>query len=490
MASTTLIKKIKNEISKSLALIINQCIQKGIFPHKLKLAKVIPIFKSGDETLFNNYRPISILPSLSKIFERVIFNQIHDYFNTHNLYYNSNQYGFRKDHSTELAALEIIDRITQHLDKGATPINIYLDLSKAFDTLDHNILLHKLKHYGIQDNALDLFRSYLTERQQYVDFNGTKSNREYITTGVPQGSILGPILFIIYINDIAKSSKQFNFITYADDTTLCCTLNQNVNNINKELKNVTEWLKINKLSLNVKKTKAMLFHMPQKNVIPPNLQINETNIEFVDNFIFLGLSINKHLHWKNHVIHVSNKIARTIGMINTLKKILPLTILRTLYNCLVLPHLNYGILAWGRHTTQLDKIHKKAIRILTGSKYNAHTEPLFKQLNLLKISDIYYKLINNKLPLYFNTFNCQRNSEIHTHNTRQRHALHITRTNHTFAQINLRYSLKQTINSVPYSVIGKVYTHSIQGVTSYAKAYFVSNYQTVCTIRECYVCQP
>ena len=163
-------------------------------------------------------------------------------------------------------------------------------MSKAFDTLDHNILLHKLKHYGIQDNALDLFRSYLTERQQYVDFNGTKSNREYITTGVPQGSILGPILFIIYINDIAKSSKQFNFITYADDTTLCCTLNQNVNNINKELKNVTEWLKINKLSLNVKKTKAMLFHMPQKNVIPPNLQINETNIEFVDNFIFLGLS--------------------------------------------------------------------------------------------------------------------------------------------------------------------------------------------------------
>ena len=185
-------------------------------------------------------------------------------------------------------------------------------------------------------------------------------------------------------------------------------------------------------------------------------------------------------------------------MINTLKKILPLNILRTLYNCLVLAHLNYGILAWGRHTTQLDKIQKKTIRILTGSKYNAHTEPLFKQLNLLKISNIcklqeikfYYKLINNKLPLYFNTFNCQRNSEIHTHNTRQRHALHITRTNHTFSQINLRYSLKQTINSVPYSVIGKVYTHSIQGVTSYAKAYFVSNYQTVCTIRECYVCQP
>ena len=158
-------------------------------------------------------------------------------------------------------------------------------------------------------------------------------------------------------------------------------------------------------------------------------------------------------------------------MIVTLKKLLPLNILRTLYNCLVLPHLNYGILACGRHTTQLDKIHNinNQNTTLTGSNYNAHTEALFKQLNLLKISDIcklqeikfYYKLINNKLPLYLNTFNCQRNSEIHTHNTRQRHALHIIRRNHTFSQINLRYSIKQTINSVPYSVIGKAYTHSM-----------------------------
>ena len=183
-------------------LIINQCLETGIFPSKLKIAKVILILKRGDETIFDNYRPISILPSISKVFERIIFNQIHNYFHVNNLHFCS-QYGFRKEHSTELAVLELIDRITQLLDKGTTPINVYFDLSKAFDTLDHNILLHKLKYYGIEGTALRLFESYLNERQQYVDLGGTTSNNNRILTGVPQGSILGTLLFIIYINDIA-----------------------------------------------------------------------------------------------------------------------------------------------------------------------------------------------------------------------------------------------------------------------------------------------
>ena len=140
--------------------------------------------------------------------------------------YFCSQYGFRKEHSTELAVLELIGRITQHLDKGTTPINVYLDLSKACDTLNHNILLHKLKG-GVEGTALRLFESYLNERQQYVDLDGTNSNYNRILTGVSQGSILGPLLFIIYINDIGQSSKHFNFIIYADDTTLCSTLKIN-----------------------------------------------------------------------------------------------------------------------------------------------------------------------------------------------------------------------------------------------------------------------
>ena len=285
--------------------------------------------------------------------------------------------------------LELIDRITQHLDKGTTPINVYryLDLSKAFDTLDHNILLHKLKYFGIEGTALRLFESYLNERQQYVDFDGTPSNYNRILTGVPQGSILGPLLFIIYINDIAQSSKHFNFIIYADDTTLCSTLkiNADATQLNMELNNVSRWLNLNKLSLNVKKTKAIAFHMPQKKIIQPNIQINGSNIAFVENFVFHGITINNKLNWNSHINKVTNKISKTVGLLNKLRSFLPSGVLQTIYNTLIL---TYGILAWGRHTHAIHKIQKRAIRIIAASKYNAHTEPLFKQLNLLKACDI------------------------------------------------------------------------------------------------------
>ena len=306
--------------------------------------------------------------------------------------------------------LELLDRITQQLDKGTTPINVYLDLSKAFDTLDHNILLHKLKYYGIEGTALRLFESYLNERQQYVDFDGMPSNYNRILTGVPQGSILGPLLFIIYSNDIAQSSKHFNFIIYADDTTLCSTLkvNTDATQLNMELNNVSRWLNLNKLSLNVKKTKAMALHMPQKKIIHPNIQINGSNIEFVDNFVFLGITINNKLNWNSHINKLTNKISKTVGILNKLRSFLPSGVLQTIYNTLILPHMTYGILAWGRHTNTIHTIQKRAIRIIAASKYNAHTEPLFKQLNLLKACDIcklqilyfYHKLINRQLPKY------------------------------------------------------------------------------------------
>ena len=319
--STKLLKACKNEICKPLTLIINQMLSTGIFPDTLKVAKVIPLFKKGDDLLLDNYRPISILPSISKLFERVIFNQINAYFSSHDMYYNG-QYGFRHKHSTQLAALELIDRVTQELDRGNTPINIFIDLSKAFDTLDHGILLSKLQHYGINGTALKLLTSYLSNRQQFVQIEDNKS---------------------------------------ADDTTLFTTLNNhdNINEtINEELNKFHKWLKANKLSLNVNKTKAMAFHMPQKKVRLPHLKIAGTNIEFVDNFNFLGITINKHLNWTSHINNVSVKISKTIGILNTLKHVLPINILRTIYNSLILCHLNYGVLLWGAQLNGNDKLHK------------------------------------------------------------------------------------------------------------------------------------
>ena len=217
--SSILLKKISDYVSPTLALIINQSLRTGIFPEKLKIAQVMPLYKKDSPHTFDNYRPISLLPVISKVFEKAVYIQLYNYMVKHQLLYKS-QYGFRQEHSTELAALEFTDRIMHHLDNKKIPVTIFLDLSKAFDTLDHSILLDKLYYYGIRNTPLDWFKSYLNNRCQYVDFNGIESAKLPLSTGVPQGSILGPLMFIIYMNDIYKVSNKFHSILYADDTTL------------------------------------------------------------------------------------------------------------------------------------------------------------------------------------------------------------------------------------------------------------------------------
>ena len=193
------------------SVIINQSLCTGIFPSRLKIGKILPLFKKGDQFSFENYRPISLLTSISKIFEKVVFDQLYEYFTLNKLLYNS-QYGFRKEHSTEFAALELIDKLMKGIDERKIPLSIFLDLSKAFGTLDHKILLSKLQHYGIHNTSLKWFHSYLTDRKQYVEYNNATSKCLPIYTGVPEGYILGPLLFIIYMNDISVVSSKFSFI--------------------------------------------------------------------------------------------------------------------------------------------------------------------------------------------------------------------------------------------------------------------------------------
>ena len=211
--SSKFIKQITPSIITPLTLVINQIFNTGIFPDKLNIAKVVPIFKKGDNTLMNNYRPISLLPVISKVIEKIICTQLSTYFENNKLFYDS-QYGFRPNHCTEQATLELTDRIISAMDNNDVPIGIFLDLSKAFDTIDHNILLNKLERYGIEGIPLQLFKKYLTNRKQYVKLCDIKSNLLQIKTGVPQGSILGPLFFIIYINDFSRASAIFDFICY------------------------------------------------------------------------------------------------------------------------------------------------------------------------------------------------------------------------------------------------------------------------------------
>ena len=497
--SNKLLKHIGNEIADILTLMINQMIHNGIFPEKLKIAKITPIFKKNENFLFENYRPISLLPSISKIFERIIFNQLHNYFETNNLYYNS-QYGFRQKHSTELALLELIDRITLEMDKGNTPLNIYIDLSKAFDTIDHKTLLYKLNFYGVRNKALELFQSYLKDRCQYVEFESVLSEHMKITTGVPQGSILGPLLFIIYVNDLSKSSNMFHPIIYADDTTLMATLNIFNNSseiINRELANVNDWFKLNKLSLNCNKTKAMVFYPPQKRISQPNLIINDQSINFEDNFDFLGITINKHLNWTTHVSKISKKISKTIGVMCRLKHFIPPSILLTIYNSLITPYLNYGLLSWAPRANKLLKLQKKAIRIITNSSFNSHTDPLFKELRLLKIIDICYlqeykfcfKFQNRTLPTYFLNELITIQHDIHPYNTRGAGNYQFPGIRHSFAKQTLRYRIPLIYNTCPTCIKDKISTHSYQGFTKYVKQYLIQEkYNTICNDHHCFIC--
>ena len=208
-----------------MTIVINQVLNNRIFPDKLKIAKVVPIFKKGDRALTNNYRPISLLPVISKVIEKIIYNQLSLYFESNKLFSDS-QYGFRPNHSTEQATLELTDKIISAMYNNDVPIGIFLDISKAFDTIDHAILLTNFEHYGVDGIPIKLLTNYLTNRQQYVRLHEVNYNVLPINTGVPQGSILGPLLIIIYINDFAGASAIFDFICYADDTTLFSTIHK------------------------------------------------------------------------------------------------------------------------------------------------------------------------------------------------------------------------------------------------------------------------
>ena len=502
--SMKLLKTLKNVLLEPITITINQILNTGLFPDKLKIARVKPLYKKDDDHLFNNYRPISLLPAISKIFEKVIFIQLYAYFANNKLFFSS-QYGFRSEHSTEFAALELVDRIIQQLDQKEIPFSIFLDLSKAFDTLDHNILLEKLTYYGVSGMSNSLIKNYLTNRKQFVEFDGVKSDMLNISTGVPQGSVLGPLLFIIYLNDISKASEIFKLICYADDTSIFSTLGSFKSNttvtksdtmINEELEKINCWLKVNKLSLNIDKTKFVVFYPHQKRVIKPDLFIDGIKIDCISSFNFLGITINDKMSWKNHIDIICGKISRAIGTLNRLKHFLPLHAKLCIYNSLILPHINYGILLWGHTCDRILKLQKKAMRIIKLCKYNAHTDPLFKSLNLLKVQDIfkvfqmkfYHKYTNGKLPNYFDDMPLSLNNERYEYNTRIRYQIHTCQVNHEFAKKSLRYCLPNTINSLPSLVKEKIFTHSIKGFSLYFKNALIKNYTDICTIPDCYVC--
>ena len=242
----------------------------------------------------------------------------------------------------------------------------------------------------------------------------------------------------------------------------------------------------------------MIFHHRQRNIskYKPLIKINGQTIDRVSEFNFLGLIIDEHLTWDAHIQKTSNKISRALGIMARLKRFLPLNVLRLIYNSLILPHLQYGILIWGVKNGRLGKLQKRAMRLMFNSKYNAHTDPLFKRLNLLKLSDIfktrqirfYFRYIKNSLPTYFKDI-FATNSQLHSYETRINNEIHVARTKSSHADKRIRILIPATIAKLPACITEKFETHSYNGFSRYVNRFMINAYQSACTIANCYICQ-
>ena len=377
-------------IINPLLYICNLSFSQGVFPQELKLAKVVPIFKAGDVMKVNNYRPVSVLSVMSKVLERLMYNRLFDFIEKFKILYDL-QFGFRKDHATYMALMVVVDKIIKSLEKGEFTIGLFLDFSKAFDTIDHDVLFLKLNHYGIRGVALSWLKSYMTNRNQYVSYNGHQSATRVIRCGVPQGSILGPLLFLIYVNDLASVSDFLISALFADDTNMFASgqdIDYLQSKFNSELKNISLWLQVNKLSLNVDKSHFMVFTGGRQGN-PVTLEINGIKLSQVMDVKFLGIIFDDKLNWKKHIDHISKKISRSIGILYKLRQYVNSDTMLSLYYTLVYPYLTYCNIIWGNacktYLKPLFLIQKRIIRILSNVQFLEHTKPLFKNLNILKI---------------------------------------------------------------------------------------------------------
>lgn len=390
--STNILLLTYRRILPHLTFFFNLCLTTSVFPDQLKVAVIKPIFKAGDRNLFNNYRPISLLPILSKVLEKILYSFIIAYINEKNLL-NPLQFGFRKRHSTYMPIAHMFDQITNSLQNNLVSCVLYLDLKKAFDTVNLTILLQKLFYMGIKGNLYKIMESYLTNRKQKTDVSSFVSSYRQVKIGVPQGSILGPLLFILYINDLSNVSSDASFYLFADDTAIllkAANVLELQTKLNRLLPLVTRWFLANRLTLNTTKTNYQIYaRLPVEDL---EIELNQAKIERKKAIKYLGVTVDEDLKWTNHVNNVSKVISRNIGIMARARFYLTASQLKLLYNTLVLPHLNYCAAVWGNNymtrINKLIKLQKRALRIIDGKHYVYPSRELFIKYRMLKFPDI------------------------------------------------------------------------------------------------------
>ena len=315
----SIFKGVAEHISKPLTHLCNLSILSGRVPDSRKIAKVIPIHKKGKINEFCNYRPVSVLPALSKVYERLLYNRILEFVGKHEIL-SDHQFGFRKKYSTSHAINSLVNQFHDSVEKNEFMIGLFVDLSRAFDTISHKILIDKLYKYGIRGIALEWIKDYLLNRKQYVVYNNTKSNISSVEIGVPQGSILGPLLFIIYVNELPTISSALSCIQFADDTSIFIrgrSLPKITSILNQEMDKITDWLNLNMLTINVSKTNYMIMTTQGKRIDDQEctITVNGSIAKRVSQTMFLGIVLDDKLTWNNHINHIYAKISKVIGIL-------------------------------------------------------------------------------------------------------------------------------------------------------------------------------
>lgn len=474
-----LIKHCHTLLTKPLVHIINIIFTTGCVPDHFKVSIVTPIFKNGSRTEKTNYRPISVINNLAKIFEKALKNRLGEFLDKNEII-SKNQYGFKSSCSTTDAIYRLVNTINNHIQENKKCISVFLDLAKAFDTVCHEKLLQKLENIGIRGTVLKVFASYLEGRKQFVKIGDAISDVQLITIGVPQGTVLAPILFLIFINNLCNLNILGQIISYADDTTIICTGDdwQDVkNSVAQDMKKIRAWLDMNQLSLNVSKTKFIPFSIYNSNL--PNfneitIQDSTEKIKHTSTIKYLGLMIDKNLRWSEHSSHITNKIRKLIYKFYQLRDILSKKTILNIYNSLVESVIRYGLIIWGgayeNALNPVKVIQKTILKIILKKDPTFSSDQLFRECNCLSLKQLYILESSIFIKKNLSKFSLPT----HLHNTRsvENKNIMIPKYNRTKQQNFIDYLGLSYYNNIPGYIKN---INKLQKFRKILKTYIIDN---------------
>ena len=440
--SNVLLKDLIPYLCEPLCILINKSLESGVFPNLMKLAEVVPLYKgkSGDQE--TNYRPISLLTTMSKVMEKVVYKRVYDFLTSTGQICDT-QYGFRSKHSCDHAVAQVVGTILKNLENKRITVSVMLDLSKAFDTIEHWIMIEKLELYGVRGVCLDWFKSYLEHRQMRVRCRVTSTQEEVLSDNhtvnydTLQGSCLGPLIFLIFVNDMQLHLTDVDSVQFADDTTIIFS-HRNPNYlkycVERELEVLNDWFKVNKLTLNVDKSVYLVFDRSGCNKLQ-QLMIGGKPIKKVKETKFLGTWLDDQLNWKSHISRLISRLKCGLGMLQRNRTHLTTRAKKLLYYGQVHSHLCYGIGVWGPMISKgqlndLRKVQMKCLKLVNPSIPTNRVLPHLKILNIEKLIDLEqcklgYKLCHQMLPVALTNLikQDQNNTDLtktHPYSTRQK----------------------------------------------------------------------